>query len=119
MRDKTWFVGALIERENIMPSAVGRGVAFLHTARRNSVQVIKPFMVLGRSRQGVDFDALDGKLTYLFFMLGLKFDELHLPWLTKLSHMFASPNAVQTVLSLPDAEGIYQALVDAEKDLEA
>lgn len=28
VRDKNWFVGALIERENIMPSAVGNGVAF-------------------------------------------------------------------------------------------
>src|SRR5208282_5830091 len=31
VRDRTWFVGALVERENIMPSAIGNGVAFLHT----------------------------------------------------------------------------------------
>jgi excisionase family DNA binding protein len=117
VRDKTWFVGALIERENIMPSAMGHGVAFLHTAQRNPAQVIKPFMVLGRSREGVDFDALDGKTTHLFFVLGLKFDELHLPWLTKLSQMFAKRNAVHALLPLSDAQAIYQALVEAEKKL--
>ena len=79
IRDKTWFVGALIERENVMPSATGNGVAFLHTLRRHPEQVLHPFMVLGRSHDGVDFDALDGKLTHLFFVLGLKFHELHLP----------------------------------------
>jgi excisionase family DNA binding protein len=31
IRDKTWFVGALIERENVMPSARG-GIAFLHAS---------------------------------------------------------------------------------------
>src|SRR5512142_866857 len=79
VRDKTWFVGALIQRENVMPSAMGNGIAFLHTLRRNPEQVTRPFMVLGRSRPGVDFDALDGEPTHLFFVLGLKFGELHLP----------------------------------------
>src|SRR5262245_19798774 len=31
VRDDTWFVGALIQRENVMPSATGNGLAFLHT----------------------------------------------------------------------------------------
>src|SRR6185295_17161793 len=73
IRDKTWFVGALIQRENVMPSAMGSGIAFLHTLRRNPEQVVRPFMVLGRSPAGVDFDALDGGLTHLFFVLGLKY----------------------------------------------
>ena len=74
VRDKTWFVGALIERENILPSAIGNGIAFLHSLRRNPEQVVRPFMVLGRSKEGVDFDALDGNPTHLFFVLGLKYE---------------------------------------------
>ena len=57
VRDRTWFVGGLIERENVMPSATGNGIAFLHTLHRHPDQVVRPFMVLGRSRQGVDFAA--------------------------------------------------------------
>ena len=87
--DKTWFVGALIERENMMPSAMRNGVAFLHTLYRNPERVVRPFMVLGRSQDGVDFDSLDGEPTHLFFVLGLKFQELELPWLSKLSQMCA------------------------------
>jgi excisionase family DNA binding protein len=118
IRDKTWFVGALIERENVMPSAMGNGIAFLHTLRRNPEQVSRPFMVLGRSRNGVDFDALDGGLTHLFFVLGLKFDELYLPWLHKLSQMFAYKDAVMAIMNAPNAGAIFEAVAAAERRLE-
>jgi excisionase family DNA binding protein len=118
VRDKTWFVGALIERENVMPSATGNGIAFLHTLRRNPEQVVRPFMILGRACDGVDFDSLDGQPTYLFFVLGLKFDELYLPWLHKLSQMFAREDAVRAILDAPDAATIFRAVSEAEHRLE-
>ena len=117
VRDKNWFVGALIERENIMPSAVGNGVAFMHTMNRHPEQVIRPFMVLGRSRDGVDFDGLDGRPTHLFFVLGLKFHELHLPWLAKLAQLFARPEATAALIAAPNAEAIFDSLSQAERTL--
>jgi excisionase family DNA binding protein len=117
VKDKTWFVGALIERENVMPSATGNGVAFLHTLNRHPEHVVKPFMVLGRSHGGVDFDALDGKSTHLFFVLGLKYHELHLPWLAKLPQMCSRPETLRTLMAAPTADAIFAALADAERDL--
>lgn len=117
VRDKHWFVGALVERENVMPTAVGNGLAFLHTLRRHPDQVVRPFMVLGRSRAGLDFDALDGAPTHLLFVLGLRYQELHLPWLTKLAHMLAAPAAREELLAAPNAEGMYDVLVAAERRL--
>ena len=117
VKDRTWFVGALIERENVMPSAVGNGIAFLHTLRRNPEQIIRPFMVLGRSRDGVDFDALDGRPTHLFFVLGLKFEELHLPWLHKLSQLLGREGAVRTLLDAPDAGALFRELATEEQRL--
>ena len=117
VRDETWFVGALIQRENIMPSAMGNGLAFLHTLRRHPEQVTRPFMVLGRCREGIDFDALDGKATHLFFVLGLKYDELHLPWLAKLVQMLAQAEVVPALLEATDAASIHERLMDAERKL--
>ena len=117
IRDKTWFVGALIERENVMPSATGNGVAFLHTLQRHPEQILKPFMVFGRSVEGVDFDALDGEPTHLFFVLGLKFHELQLPWLAKLSQMCAQPETLKTLMTAPTPETIFDALSLAEQTL--
>ena len=118
VRDKTWFMGALIERENIMPSAMGNGVAFLHTLHRHPEHVTRPFMILGRSTEGIEFDALDGNLTHLFFVLGLKFEELYLPWLHKLSQMFADPSAVEALLAPSGTEEIFRVLSEAERKLE-
>jgi excisionase family DNA binding protein len=117
VRDQAWFAHALIERENIMPSAVGNGVVFLHTMYRHPERVVRPFMVLGRSAGGVDFDALDGKVTHLFFILGLKFYVLYLPWLAKLSQLFARAEATRALLEAPNAEAIFEVLRAAEKDM--
>ena len=65
------------------------------------------------------FDALDGGLTHLFFVLGLKYEELHLPWLTKLWHMLARPAAVEALLAAEDAAAIYETLAEAERKLQA
>src|SRR6266702_2237069 len=40
VRDKTWFVGGLIERENVMPSAPVNGSAFRHTLDRDPEHVV-------------------------------------------------------------------------------
>jgi PTS system nitrogen regulatory IIA component len=117
VRDRTWFVGALIERENVLPSATGNRIAFLHTLNRNPRLVTKPFLVLGRSSSGVDFDALDGQTTQLFFVLGLKYDVLHMPWLHKLSQMLAKPQAVKTLLAAPNADAIFEVLSKTEEQL--
>jgi excisionase family DNA binding protein len=117
VRNRTWFVRALIERENVMPSGAGNGVAFMHTLYRHPDQVIRPFMVLGRSREGVDFDALDGKPIHLFFVLGLKFKELHLPWLTKLWQMCSGGNAIEALMRAATAEEIFAVLAAAERSL--
>ncbi len=117
VRDKTWFMGALIERENVMPSAIGNGIAFLHTLERSPEQVIRPFMVLGRSTPGIDFDSLDGEPTHLFFVLGLKYAELHLPWLQKLSQILIDRGRVKALLAAPDAPAIYRVLAEAERSL--
>lgn len=119
VRDKNWFLGALVERENIMPTAMGNGVAFLHTLARNPQQVVRPFMVLGRSPEGVDFDALDGRPTYLFFVLGLKYNELYLPWLSKLSQMLARAGAVESIRAAPTTEAMFAVLSEAERSLQA
>lgn len=51
-------------------------------------------MVLGRSREGVDF-----------------------PWLAELSQMCARPDAIATLMTAPDADAIFVTLSDAERDL--
>lgn len=108
--DETWFVGALFQRESVMPSAVGNGYAVLHTLRRHPERVNKPFMVLGRSLAGIDFDSLDGTPTHIFFVLGLRYDEVELPWLSEIVNQFKGAEILPSLLAASDAAAILQII---------
>ncbi len=87
LNDKPWFIGSLVERETLASTAMEGGVAFLHTRSRDTSKLRRPFVVCGRSYGGIDFGAPDGKPTYIFFLLGLKYDKLHLPILGRLARI--------------------------------
>ena len=53
----------------------------------------------------------------LFFVLGLKFTELHLPWLQKLSQILIDRERIKSLLSASDAPAIFQVLSEAERTL--
>ncbi len=57
---------AVLERERISSTALGRGVAIPH-AKTSVVDTIVG--CLGLSREGIDFDAEDGRPTRIFFTL--------------------------------------------------
>lgn len=87
LNDKPWFIGALVERESLASTAMEGGIAFLHTRARDARKIKRPFVICGRSYDGIDFGAPDGKPTYLFFLLGLKYDKMHLPILGRLARI--------------------------------
>ncbi len=102
--DKPWFVGAVVERESLSSTAMEGGVAFLHTRAKDKGKIGRPFIVVGRSWEGISFGAPDGGPTYLFFLLGLKYDRLHLPILGRLARALRNPATIAKLraLSSPD-----------------
>lgn len=110
VRDKTWFLGGLVERENVLSTAVGNGLAFPHTLERHPDQVMRPFILVGRSALGLDAGAPDGQPVKLVFVMGLRYQELHLPWLAKLSAMLSREGAREELLQAADERELYQRL---------
>jgi len=104
LTDKPWFVGAVVERETLSSTAMEGGVAFLHTRAKDKGKINRPFVVVGRSWEGITFGAPDGNPTYLFFLLGLKYDRLHLPILGRLARALRIPATIAKIraLSSPD-----------------
>jgi excisionase family DNA binding protein len=104
LTDKPWFVGAVVERETLSSTAMEGGVAFLHTRAKDKGKINRPFVVVGRSWEGIPFGAPDGNPTYLFFLLGLKYDRLHLPILGRLARALRIPSTIAKIraLSSPD-----------------
>lgn len=121
VRDKTWFFGALLERENVLTSAVGGGVAFPHTLYRHPEHVMKPFLVFGRSVEGIDFGAADGGRVHFIVLMGLRYQELHLPWLNRLSNLLQNPDLQRRILACdrgPELHALLVERVSQSKDVE-
>ena len=64
--DPNGIVKALIERENLGSTGIGQGIAIPHG---KTDKVKRLVAVLGISKNGVNFDALDGEPVYIFFLL--------------------------------------------------
>ncbi len=56
----------LLKRENLGTTAIGHGVAVPHCRAKG---LKAPALLLGLSRDGVAFEAVDGKLSHVFFLL--------------------------------------------------
>ena len=59
-------VKVLLEREKLGSTGINDGVAIPHGKLKNIDHLLALF---GRSRGGIDFGALDGKLSHFFFLL--------------------------------------------------
>ncbi len=64
--DQKAIVKALLERESLGSTGIGQGIAIPHGKTDRVKELIA---VLGVSRKGVNFDALDGEPVYIFFLL--------------------------------------------------
>ena len=117
--DKPWFVGAVVERESLSSTAMEGGVAFLHTRAKDKGKINRPFVVVGRSWEGIAFNAPDGAPTYLFFLLGLKYDRLHLPILGRLARALRNPATFAKLRSLSSPDQVRALLLKEDAQVRA
>ena len=59
-------VEAILKREELGSTGIGRGVAVPHTKHPSVTELVGTVAV---SEQGIDFDSLDGEKVHLLFML--------------------------------------------------
>jgi fructose-specific phosphotransferase system IIA component len=65
--DSDAFYEAILERERQISTGIGMGVAIPHV---KIPQLTDYVIAVGRSRKGVDFDAMDQKPVHLIFLIG-------------------------------------------------
>ncbi|MFA7254718.1 MAG: PTS sugar transporter subunit IIA [Candidatus Omnitrophota bacterium] len=64
--DPKLLLSSLTHREGLGSTGLGNGIAIPHA---KSEQIAKPKGFLAVSKQGIDFHALDGELTHVFFLM--------------------------------------------------
>jgi PTS system nitrogen regulatory IIA component len=102
----------LLDREKLGSTGIGEGVAIPH----GKVSTLPGLMAsFGRSPPGVDFRAIDGKPTHLFFALFAPENSAgaHLKALARISRIFKNPAFREAIMNAPDAAEIYR-LIEAE-----
>jgi nitrogen PTS system EIIA component len=109
-------VEVLKQREKLGSTGIGEGVAIPHGKLQGLSQLCASF---GVSRGGVDFEAIDGKPTHLFFALVAPENSagVHLKALARISRLFKNPRFRQAILEAKNAQDIYSLI--AEEDARA
>jgi PTS system fructose-specific IIC component/PTS system nitrogen regulatory IIA component len=104
LRDE--LLDALREREAKMSTGIRQGIAIPH-GKTNAVSRVSG--VLGVSKKGIDYDALDGKPVYLLFMILTPELEAenHLRVLKRLAELLDNPQFYTELLAQRDAQGAY------------
>ena len=65
--DRKKFLKAIRDREMVMSTGIGMGIAIPHAITSS----VKDFVIaFGRSRKGVDFESLDGMPAHIFILVG-------------------------------------------------
>jgi PTS system nitrogen regulatory IIA component len=102
----------LAEREKLGSTGIGDGVAIPHGKVPGLPQLVATF---GRSIKGVEFKAIDGKPTHLFFALFAPENSAgaHLKALARISRIFKSPAFRESILKAADAAEVYR-LIETE-----
>jgi nitrogen PTS system EIIA component len=103
----------LEERELLASTAIGDGIAIPH-GKLDSVGHLVG--VLGRAVNGIEFDSIDGKPTYLIFMLVAPASStgVHLKALARLSRLFRDPEFRQRLLVAPSSAAMYQVISEED-----
>jgi PTS system fructose-specific IIC component/PTS system nitrogen regulatory IIA component len=95
---------ALREREAKMSTGIHKGIAIPH-GKTNAIESLHG--VLGISKKGIDYDALDGQPVYLLFTLlaPQKDSEKHLRLLKRLAGLLDNPQFYTDLVAQNDAQG--------------
>ncbi len=104
---------ALLSRESLGSTGIGQGVGIPH-AKTNTVK--KLVAALGISQQGVNFDALDGEMVHIFFLLVAPEDSAgpHLKGLARISRLLKDKFFRESLKAITDEKAIIKLIQEED-----
>ncbi|MBI4597940.1 MAG: PTS sugar transporter subunit IIA [Candidatus Omnitrophica bacterium] len=112
-KDVAKLVQTLLKRESLGSTGIGQGVAIPHG---KSDCVGKLVAAFGISRQGVDFDSLDGEPVHLFFLLVAPEDSAgpHLKALARISRLLKDKHFRDSLRNAKDEKTVAKIIQDED-----
>lgn len=111
--DQDALVNTLLEREQLGSTGIGDGIAIPHGKHHDLEHLMISF---GRSKNGVEFNAMDGKPVHIFFLLVAPENTTgqHLKVLAKISRMLKDRRFRENLKEAITRDDLYRII--AERD---
>ncbi len=113
--DEEGIVAAILKREELGSTGIGRGVAVPHTKHAS---VDKLIAAIGLSKDGVDFASLDGEPVFIMFLLVSPPDRPgdHLRGLENISRHLRNDNFCKFLRQSKTPEAVWELLQEADNN---
>lgn len=108
LTDKEKFKKAVMKREEEFSTGIGMGIAIPHG---KDSSVLEPCITFGVSKNGVDFDSMDGKPAYIFFLISVPDNaaDTHLHVLSFISRKLMHEDVREKLYSANSFDNIIKA----------
>jgi fructose-specific phosphotransferase system IIA component len=113
VKDPQQLLQDILERERLVTTGVGYGVAFPH-AKSKAIRGI--IIAFSRSKKGVDFDSMDKKPVQLFFLIAAPEDAIgaHLNVMARLSYLMKSEKNREKLMKTKSPKELLEVLDSVE-----
>ena len=111
---KESILAVLMEREKLGSTGIGMGIAIPHGKLAEAKKITA---CIARSAQGIDFEAQDGELVYLFFTILAPENAagMHLKILAKLSRLLKEKSFRTALLDAKDSKALFELFSQEEE----
>jgi nitrogen PTS system EIIA component len=113
--DPQAIVKVLLDREKLGSTGIGDGIAIPHGKIKGLDGMVITF---GRSKKGIDFEALDNRPAHLFFLLLAPETSAgkHLKALAKISRMLKDKAFRKKLMDAKSGTDLYRMIMDQDDD---
>lgn len=112
--DRAEYKKGILAREELSSTAIGEGIAIPHA---KSEAVREPSLAVMTVPDGVDYDAMDGEPSYLFFMIAAPNDgDVHLDVLARLMTVLMDEELRDKLIAAKSKEAFLDLIDQTEKE---
>ena len=111
IKDPDSYLKRLIAREEMVSTAVGKGIALPHIRNPKENSVERPILVVGICRNGTTYGAPDGVPTTLFFLLLAENEVIHLRLLAEINRFLLRPAVADGLRRAASANQVIEVLL--------
>ncbi|WDN89679.1 PTS system, nitrogen regulatory IIA component [Desulfosarcina sp. BuS5] len=108
-------IRVLLERERLGSTGIGGGIGIPHGKMKGLDNLVVGF---GLSKKGIDFESIDGRLSYIFFLLITPEDStgLHLKALARISRILKNDLFKENLLKASNRDEIYKIIKEEDEE---